>query len=60
MAIIRGDGGDNLLEGTALTCPWHGWEFDVSSGECHTNTKTRISTFAVKVEGNDILVDTGE
>ncbi len=22
-----------------LTCPWHGWEFDVDSGEC-TNNKT--------------------
>ena len=50
---------EGLLEGTALTCPWHGWEFDVTSGECHTNPKARISTFPVKVEGNDVLVDTG-
>jgi NAD(P)H-dependent nitrite reductase small subunit len=50
---------DGLLEGTVVICPWHGWEFDVTSGECHTNPKTRIATFPVKVEGNDVLVDTG-
>jgi nitrite reductase (NADH) small subunit len=50
---------DGLLEGTVLSCPWHGYEFDVTSGECHTNPKTPIKTFAVKVEGNAVLVDTG-
>ena len=50
---------DGLLEGTVLTCPWHGWEFDVASGECRTNPKARIPTFRVKVDGNAILVDPG-
>lgn len=49
--------GEGLLEGTSVVCPWHGWEFDVASGACITNPKAKISTYPVRVEGNDLLVD---
>ncbi|MCA9794362.1 MAG: Rieske 2Fe-2S domain-containing protein [Candidatus Eremiobacteraeota bacterium] len=26
--------GDGYLMGTTLGCPWHGWEFDLATGEC--------------------------
>ena len=52
--------GEGLLEGTTVVCPWHGWEFDVASGACITNPKAKISTYPVKVEGNDLLVDLTE
>ena len=54
---LGGPLGDGLLEGTTVSCPWHGWEFDVASGACITNPKTRVSTYPVKREGNDLLVD---
>ena len=25
---------DGKLSGTRLTCPWHGWTFDVRTGQC--------------------------
>jgi len=31
--------GTGRLCGTILTCPWHGWQFDVATG-CHTITPT--------------------
>lgn len=26
--------GEGELEGVIVTCPWHGWQFDVTSGAC--------------------------
>jgi len=44
------------LDGNVVTCPWHGWSFDVTSGECTFNPSVKQETFAVKEEGDDILV----
>lgn len=50
---------EGLLEGTNVICPWHGWEFDVATGDCLTNPKSRIDVYPLKVDGNDLLVDVG-
>jgi nitrite reductase/ring-hydroxylating ferredoxin subunit len=53
--------GEGPIEGTVVVCPWHGWEFDVVSGACINNPKAKISTYPVRVEGENLLVDlTGE
>ena len=49
--------GEGYLEGSVVTCPWHGWEFDVSSGVCQGNPNTTQPKFNVKVDGDDILVE---
>jgi nitrite reductase (NADH) small subunit/3-phenylpropionate/trans-cinnamate dioxygenase ferredoxin subunit len=33
--------GEGFLEGKNVTCPWHAWEFDVTSGQCLTMEGTR-------------------
>lgn len=48
--------GEGSLSGTTVTCPWHGWEYDVSSGSCHTNPAAKVQRFDVKVEGDDLLL----
>ncbi len=45
------------LEGKILTCPWHGWEFDVTTGVCAFNDKISVPSFKVKEEGEDILIE---
>jgi len=45
------------LDGTVVTCPWHGWQFDVTSGECTFNPSIKQPTFKVKEEGEDISVE---
>lgn len=45
------------LEGNVVTCPWHGWQFDVTTGECTLNPEIKQETFKVKEEGEDILVE---
>ena len=47
---------EGAVEGTVVTCPWHGWEYDVTSGECLTNPAVVQSKYTVKTEGDDILI----
>lgn len=44
------------LCGTVLTCPWHGWSFDLVTGECEEDPDLLLKRYDVQVEGNDILV----
>jgi len=48
--------GEGMLEGRLITCPWHGWQFDVTSGCLATNPLAKVPTYAAKVDGDDILV----
>jgi nitrite reductase (NADH) small subunit len=48
--------GEGTLAGTVVTCPWHGWQFDVTSGQHCLNANLRHASFPVKVEGDDVLV----
>lgn len=49
--------GKGCLSGPILTCPWHGWQFDVRSGR-HQLSRTLVQPrFEVRVEGGDVLVD---
>ena len=50
--------GEGSLEGNIVTCPWHGWQYDVASGACLTNPAASQIKYDVKVEGNDILIST--
>ncbi len=49
--------GQGDLSGATVTCPWHGWQFDVRSGQHQASTSLRHTSFPVKVEGDEILVD---
>ena len=48
--------GEGLLDDTGVTCPNHGWEYDVRTGANLANPIARLRTFEVRVEGDDVLV----
>lgn len=48
--------GQGPLEGETVTCPWHGWQYNVTTGEAVFNDQVKVQTFEVKVEGDDIVV----
>jgi nitrite reductase/ring-hydroxylating ferredoxin subunit len=48
--------GEGDLDGNTITCPWHGWEYDVTTGVGKTNPAARLACFAVKVEGGEVQV----
>ena len=49
--------GKGRLNGCVLTCPWHGWQFDVRTGQHQINPSLRHPSFPVKVEGDEVFVD---
>jgi nitrite reductase/ring-hydroxylating ferredoxin subunit len=51
--------GQGLLQGNTVTCPWHGWTFDVTSGKVTGNLAAGVASYPVEVRGDDIYVDTG-
>ncbi len=48
--------GDGVLEGCELTCPWHGWTFDVTNGSCTLDPSLEASTVEAKLQGGHIYV----
>jgi nitrite reductase (NADH) small subunit len=44
------------LDGCVVTCPWHGWTYDVATGESPDDPDTRVESFTTKVEGSDVWV----
>lgn len=47
---------EGAVEGTMVTCPWHGWQFDVCSGKTPLGSRIKQAVFEVKVEDQDVLV----
>lgn len=47
---------EGILNGRELTCPMHGWTFDLSTGQ-PTVGSGRLKRYTVKVIGNDVLVE---
>jgi nitrite reductase/ring-hydroxylating ferredoxin subunit/Fe-S cluster biogenesis protein NfuA len=51
------DGG--MVEGPIITCPWHGFRFDLSTGECMTAPHVQLEPFPVRVEDQKIWIRLG-
>ena len=51
--------GQGYLEGSCITCPWHGWEYDVTTGKACMNPEVGVECYAVEVRGDDLFVDVG-
>jgi nitrite reductase/ring-hydroxylating ferredoxin subunit len=48
---------DGKLSGTRLTCPWHGWSFDVRTGRCLFPPRgSAVPSYPVRIEGDDVWV----
>ena len=44
------------VEGTVLTCPWHGWTFDLETGQCGEDDTIVLERYPVRIDGDDVLV----
>jgi nitrite reductase/ring-hydroxylating ferredoxin subunit len=49
--------GEGELEGNVVTCNWHGWKYDVTSGVSPVNPAAKVPSYRVEVQGNDILIE---
>ena len=48
-------GRGRIRNGIAV-CPSHGYAYDTETGECHTDSRLRIRTYPLIVEGEEIKV----
>src|SRR5262245_8197520 len=46
---------DGEVDGTVVTCPWHGWRFDLGTGRSLIHKSVCLDVFEVKIEGEDVL-----
>lgn len=46
-----------LLEGDVLTCPWHGYQFNLRSASCLTDPDAELDSYTVTVAGDTIYLD---
>lgn len=49
--------GEGDLDGRIVTCPWHGWRWDVASGANANNPALKVASFPLTVEGGAIYVE---
>ncbi|MFQ5878327.1 MAG: Rieske (2Fe-2S) protein [Acidobacteriota bacterium] len=50
--------GDGYLEESgAVSCPWHGWTFDVRTGVSPIDPEVRVACYPVRVEAGQIIVE---
>lgn len=50
------DGGLLDAEACILTCPWHGFRYDVTSGECLTAPQAQLEPFPLRIEDGLVWV----
>lgn len=48
--------GEGELEGDTVTCPWHGWQYNVKNGVCLTKDGITMDSYEVRVEGEDVKI----
>jgi nitrite reductase (NADH) small subunit len=46
--------GQGIVEGEKIVCPWHGWEFDLATGNNFYTPNLSVSSFELKVDGESV------
>ena len=49
--------GEGNLSGPVVACPWHGWQYDVRTGENALDDRFRVVCYPVRVDGASVLVE---
>ncbi len=46
------------LDANCVTCPWHGWQYDLRDGRHLLTGKHLLDCFPVEIRGDQVWVDT--
>ena len=52
-------GADGLALGrphSIVRCPWHKWEFDITTGRSLVDAKLSVRRYAVRIDGDEVVV----
>jgi nitrite reductase/ring-hydroxylating ferredoxin subunit len=48
--------GQGDLQGKIVTCPWHGWQYDVTTGQVVHNPSAAVARYAAELRGDEVFV----
>ena len=50
--------GEGSLDGEVVSCPWHGWKFNVKTGDCLKNPieDWRVTHYPVRLQDSSLLI----
>ena len=51
--------GQGFVDGPQVSCPWHNWTFDVTTGENVASADVKVPRYEVKVENGQVCVRLG-
>ncbi|SRR6266542_2617011 len=54
---LEGPLGEGELEDHVLTCPWHGWQYDVRTGLNEFDRAIALQTYGVRVDNGEVKVE---
>jgi nitrite reductase (NADH) small subunit len=49
--------GEGDLDGDTVTCPWHGWEYNVKTGQCVNNPSSHVRSYVTVIENGEVKVE---
>jgi nitrite reductase (NADH) small subunit len=49
--------GEGDLDGTVVTCPWHGWQFEMTTGETLHDPSATVPTYRTDVRDGEVFVE---
>lgn len=44
------------LKDNVINCPWHGWKYDILTGECLTDKNFKLKRFDVEIVDDQIFL----
>jgi nitrite reductase/ring-hydroxylating ferredoxin subunit len=56
IAVDRTYEGQTFGDKTHFVCPWHGYEYDIKTGECVGDRKQKLRKFEVVKRGDELFV----
>ena len=45
-----------IKDNEIIRCSWHGWEFDIKTGEFLVDKKVKVRKFPLEIKGNEIFI----
>ncbi len=49
--------GQGVVMDGKVICPWHGWQYDVTTGIPAENPNLKVDVYRLKIEGDDVLIE---
>ena len=49
--------GQGLVDGGKVVCPWHGWQWDPTTGQAGHNPNAKVAIYPLKIENGDVQVE---